>query len=148
MTTFDFWYNEIADMPTQAPDGSWFDLETGLAFDNKVKTDNSKDNKKNAKLRQAARNLGGKALKGTVKQKKWAEQIRKSFIENCIDTDFIKLLLTSDSLISAKFWIETRDNNELESDLRKLFETVEKANNREDINMKDYSNLIEKLCLS
>jgi hypothetical protein len=29
---FSYWYNEIADMPTKADDGTWFDLETGIPF--------------------------------------------------------------------------------------------------------------------
>lgn len=30
------WKEEIADMPTQAKDGNWYDLETGLYFDRTV----------------------------------------------------------------------------------------------------------------
>lgn len=29
---FKFWHDEIADMPTQASDGTWYDAETGLAW--------------------------------------------------------------------------------------------------------------------
>lgn len=29
---FNFWYNEIADMPTKDENGEWYDLETGLPF--------------------------------------------------------------------------------------------------------------------
>lgn len=34
MAQYDFstWYNEIADMPTLAEDGTWYDLETGLPW--------------------------------------------------------------------------------------------------------------------
>lgn len=30
---FQFWYNEVAEMPQQDADGQWFDMETGIYFD-------------------------------------------------------------------------------------------------------------------
>ena len=30
--TFRYWFNEIADIPTQDKDGSWYDAETGFGF--------------------------------------------------------------------------------------------------------------------
>lgn len=51
--------------------------------------------------------MGGKALKGTAKQKSWAEEIRKSFLTK-VNTEQADLVLNADIAQSAKFWIETR----------------------------------------
>ncbi|WP_295442554.1 hypothetical protein [uncultured Thiodictyon sp.] len=34
-TNFEYWKSEIADMPQQHEDGTWYDLETGLRYDPK-----------------------------------------------------------------------------------------------------------------
>ena len=37
MTNFIKWFNNIADMPVRDEKGNWYDLETGIAFNNVVK---------------------------------------------------------------------------------------------------------------
>ena len=43
---FNFWYNEIADMPQRNEKGEWYDLETGIAFKDYVKSNSVKKEKK------------------------------------------------------------------------------------------------------
>lgn len=44
---FNYWKNEIADMPTRDDKGNWYDLETGLYFDNSL---NKKPSEKKVKV--------------------------------------------------------------------------------------------------
>lgn len=67
----------------------------------------AKKAKQTRETRKAAKALGGKALKGTAKQKSWAEEIRKSFLTK-VNTEQADLVLNADIAQSAKFWIETR----------------------------------------
>lgn len=62
----------------------------------------------NAKeTRKAASALGGKALKGTPKQKEWAEKIRKECLGRVTEEVGAKLLSAA-AAQTSKFWIENR----------------------------------------
>lgn len=77
--------------------------------------------------RAAAKSLGAKALKGSVKQKKWAEDIRKSFIAG-VSQEALSSFVNSETLLQAKFWIENRENNNLISDIESLISLTKKMN--------------------
>lgn len=106
------WYNE-ADMPTKQEDGTWVDLETGIAFNpahfeaesNKIKTALSKNA---LDARGVAKAFGGKALTGTAKQKEWAEKIRASVLKSVAFED-ATILCNNDLTKASKFWIENRE---------------------------------------
>jgi hypothetical protein len=112
MINFNYWHNEIADMPAQE-NGEWVDLETGhtykdwLASTQKSSKPKVKLDQKTIEARQFAKKSGGKALTGTAKQKKWAEQIRATIL-NQVDQECAKVLCSSDYFKHSKFWIENR----------------------------------------
>lgn len=60
--------------------------------------------------RKLAKFYGGSALTGTAKQKKWAEEIRQSFLESSDLTEQEKqeLVTCGGFTLTAKFWIENR----------------------------------------
>ena len=53
------------------------------------------------------KNLGGKALTGTLKQKKWAEQIRNGVLGE-ITESLAREVCSNPDLRTAKTWIENR----------------------------------------
>ena len=106
MTTFAKWYDD-ADMPTQAPDGQWYDAETGLPYASqkprKAMTQKAIDARATAKF------FGGKALTGTTAQKEWAEKIRAAALDKMSDGDAAVVCCKAGLLNTAKIWIENRD---------------------------------------
>jgi len=116
MSNFIFWKDEVADMPEQYEDGSWYDLETGLPFDANhhyrtggkttrwVPSEDVKENRKIAKF------YGGKALTGTMKQKVWAESIRATILssDTLSDEQKASFIDLGGFTLTAKFWIENR----------------------------------------
>lgn len=107
------------------------------------KTD--KNTKAAQALRKTAKGIGAKALKGTAKQKKWGESLRLDFINSAKDLEAVKVLVCSASLETAKFWIENRDNNNLESELVEILEITKKLNAGEDADAGKRNELIKKL---
>jgi len=108
---FQAWMDE-ADMPAKRPDGSWYDMETGLAYDPRV---NYASHRPRAPLsnrvveaRAVAKLYGGKALKGTAKQKEWAEKIRAEKLSAMTEDQAEMAADPTGLLTSAKFWIENR----------------------------------------
>lgn len=112
--SLEYWKREIADMPAFV-NGEWVDLETGLAYaeskEIEVKRTAAEQKRldRTVKARQTAKSLGAKALKGTAKQKAWAEDIRKAFLEQELTDDALSLVTSSEITAHAKFWIETRN---------------------------------------
>ncbi|WP_311949280.1 hypothetical protein [Halomonas piscis] len=116
MNNFEYWINHIADMPTKAEDGHWFDLETGLPYRADVDYQTGLARHRYApsaqakKGRELAKVFGGRALTGTAKQKDWAEKIRA---EKLREMDMCQAELACDPkglLTAAKFWIEARNS--------------------------------------
>ncbi|HHE3502603.1 TPA: hypothetical protein ACPDKO_000092 [Pasteurella multocida] len=113
MSSFGEWYKE-ADMPTKGTDGKWYDEETGLPYEPTLKTKKAvrKSVSVNTKgFRDYAKQFGGKALAGSVKQKEWAEKIRHSILTKCDDeqaTVLCSLAITG----KASFWIKFRNESE------------------------------------
>ncbi|HDR1046846.1 TPA: hypothetical protein VB166_000482 [Pasteurella multocida] len=110
-TTFQEWYNE-ADMPMRGEDGKWYDAETGFPFqpfENKkvVRKSVSADVKG---FRAYAKQFGGKALAGSVKQKEWAEKIRYSVLTKC-DDEQASILCSLAITDKASFWINFRNES-------------------------------------
>jgi hypothetical protein len=56
---------------------------------------------------QAAKFFGGKSLKGTEKQKKWAENIRENIL-NSVTLEQAQILCTCQLFFKADFWINNR----------------------------------------
>jgi hypothetical protein len=116
MSNFKFWMNEIADMPEQRADGSWYDLETGLPFDNSVhyktggKTTRWKPSEDLKSNRKIAKFYGGKALTGTAKQKEWAEKLRADVLrsDKLSDEQKAEFIATDSFLNTTKFWINNK----------------------------------------
>ena len=61
-------------------------------------------NKKIKEARKTAKFMGLKALTGTIKQKKWAEQIRADFIQHATEQQLEK----AQNPTTSKWWIENR----------------------------------------
>jgi len=81
------------------------------------------------KKRQLAKSQNLKALKGSFKQKKWGEDIRKNFIgEASSFANFIEVFNKSNTLSQAKFWIENRDTKNLVSKIFALVAYVKEIN--------------------
>lgn len=111
MSNFNFWYNNIADMPTRDEEG-WYDLETGLRYDHgfnyEPRKPRFKANEKTKNARDIAKSFGGKALKGTSKQKVWAEEIRANVLKSVNEVQ-AEILCYLTIFETAKFWIENRN---------------------------------------
>jgi hypothetical protein len=107
-TAFEKWY-EDADMPEKDKNGNWYDLETGLYY----KEANYKSKVSDAAItnREAVKVHGAVALKGTVKQKNWAEKIRSEKIAYLSSEDASLLCDKNGLLTHSKFWIENRDRS-------------------------------------
>ena len=88
---------------------------------------------------------GYKALTGTPKQKAWGESIRATFIEDAQDIESVKALIISASLQKAKFWIDSRNNENLESELIEVSNLTAKANAGDMTGMERREELINKL---
>lgn len=112
MSNFKEWYNEIADMPTQDDEGKWYDMEDGLYFQDlqrtKAASPRKKLSSKGLDFRAQVKQLGGVALKGTIKQKEWAEKIRHEKILQ-VEEDQQKLMVSVATLEKSKFWIDNRE---------------------------------------
>ena len=109
MTHFEYWLNEVADMPVYK-DGKWYDLETGIEY--KPERKNMSANAINA--RKEAKEFGGNALKGTKKQTEWAEKIRAEKIRK-MNADDAKMVVDPNGLLThSKFWIEQREKSATE----------------------------------
>lgn len=61
-----------------------------------------------AESRKSAKVLGGKALKGTARQKAWAEEIRKVALQRCT-SEQAESYLTDPAYAHAAWWIENRE---------------------------------------
>jgi len=89
---------------------------------------NSKINKESANRREYAKSLGCKALKGTPKQKKWAEDIRADFFKKFKDKtiEICAKYSTTDGVVinKASWWIENRSDDQLESKILKWNEQI------------------------
>lgn len=68
---------------------------------------------KSKELRKAANALGGKALKGSSKQKVWAEELRKKFLAT-VDSETAERALNAEHAQHARFWIDTRFSSNAE----------------------------------
>lgn len=110
---FKFWIENIADMPEKR-DGQWVDIETGLAYDESVDYSTGRPRARrqlSAKAQDAravAKLFGGRALKGTAKQKEWAEKIRAEKLAEMTEDQAEMACDTNGLLTNAKFWIEQR----------------------------------------
>lgn len=112
MNNFQYWLESVADMPERDSNG-WYDMESGLRYDSSVKYNPAKStNKKLSEKAQAARGtakfFGGKALKGTAKQKEWAEKIRAEKLASMTEDQAEMVCDPVGLLTNSKFWIENR----------------------------------------
>lgn len=115
-TNFQTWIDQ-ADMPERR-DGVWVDLETGLKYDPSIDyaTGTARAPRKtvSAKAQDAravAKMFGGKALKGTAKQKEWAEKIRAEKLAQMSESQAEMACDPLGLLTHSKFWIENRTRN-------------------------------------
>lgn len=108
--SFSDWMEFEASIPMQDKDGEWFDLDTGIYFHeyNPPKKDQPprySPSAKTAEARAKARKNGGRALRGSSKQKEWAEKIRMQKL-SALNDEQKQMVLRLDVLHAAKFWIE------------------------------------------
>lgn len=114
-SNFKAWYDD-ADIPEKV-NGRWVDLETGIAYDpsysyRRPAQRTASSSSPAAVDRSAAKSFGGKALKGTAKQKSWAEKIRAEKLREMASDDERRAACSPDGLLAtAKFWIENRSRS-------------------------------------
>lgn len=114
MKNFQFWFNEVADIPTRDEQGNWVDLETGHYYDPKINYSGKETSRSSLSLagldyRSIAKAFGGKALKGTMKQKEWAEKIRAEKLKD-MPHEIAEMVCDPDGILThSKFWIENRN---------------------------------------
>lgn len=140
--SFKEWY-ENADIPEKDKNGNWYDLETGLSYEPE-KTERKYVSEKTKEIRKEVKKTGGKSLKGTLKQKEWAEKIRLDLFKkfNLEMTDFYSNLSNAQY---AKFWIEFRDETvqELEKNMKEFLLILKEVNELNE-NIKNYYLIDEK----
>lgn len=102
-----------ADMPVKR-DGVWVDLEDGIAYNPEWDYVGDKPRARtslSAKAKDArafAKCFGGKALIGTAKQKKWAEEVRADVLSG-LTQDQAELVCDPASLCrTSAFWLNNR----------------------------------------
>jgi hypothetical protein len=116
--SFQYWREEIADIPALNNLGEWVDLETGFTYEdycNSIETNKriaapSKYESEIKAARQVAKASGFVALRGSTKQKQWAVQIRDTRLKEIQDEE-LKCCAGSHLFSSAKFWIESRNRS-------------------------------------
>lgn len=86
----------------------------------------TKDKASLVKKRETAQSHAAKSLKGSVKQKKWAESIREKYLLLCKNKEVLQIYINSSWALNAKFWIENRENSNLEADLITLIYMTKK----------------------
>lgn len=120
MTNFLDWFEE-ADIPLRDQNGKWYDAETGLYFSDREISVQKKISGAALDSRKKAKFFGGKALKGSVKQKEWAEQIRASKIASMSATD-AEVCCKFKYFSHSKFWIKNRSKTH-----REILAEIDKA---------------------
>lgn len=108
MSNFQTWLNE-ADMPERV-NGQWVDLETGIPYVEAYRPRQALSTKAQD-ARAIAKAFGGKALKGSAKQKEWAENIRAEKLAAMSPDQAEMACEPSGLLTDANFWIERRDRS-------------------------------------
>ncbi|HDR1295150.1 hypothetical protein QQW93_08065 [Pasteurella multocida] len=112
MSSFEEWYRE-ADIPMKDDKGRWYDAETGLPYQPtcKVKKVARKSVSADTKgFRAYAKQFGGVALTGSMKQKEWAEKIRYNVLTKC-DDEQASILCSLAITDKASFWINFRNES-------------------------------------
>jgi hypothetical protein len=104
---FTQWLEE-ADMP-EFVNGQWIDLETGIPYTPSSAVSRAVLSIKAQNARVVAKTFGGKALKGTAKQKEWAEKIRAEKLTQMTAEQAEMACDPNGLLTAAKFWIGNRD---------------------------------------
>jgi len=119
MNNFEYWKNKFADIPDKKDDGYWYDLETGHQYDasidyealeNGTASIRQKVNTKCLENRKTAKKFGGLALRGTLKQKEWAEKIRACILTS-VSKEVAEILATSKNYSHSRFWIVNKDKS-------------------------------------
>lgn len=98
---FKEWF-EQADIPMKDEKGNWYDAETGLPFKEeipKVTRSRSKETKKTSTKM--------KPLRGSVKQKDWANSIRNTLLKSAT-TEQVSMLMNLTITQYSTFWINRR----------------------------------------
>lgn len=132
-SNFEAWYCD-ADIPAKDENGKWVDYETGIHYDPTQRYSLPVTRKRVSKKAQANRDIakfyGGKALRGTAKQKEWAEKIRADFLASDALTDGEREELVTCGGVTghSKFWIENRELPASEMKARNIVEWVDKIN--------------------
>lgn len=109
ISNFQTWKND-ADMPTRDANGNWYDAETGIGYNPEQNYRDPVDTaraEKTKNARKTAKGLGGKALKGTAKQKVWAETLRKDALSR-IPGELAERVLAEPRMQHAAWWIDNR----------------------------------------
>lgn len=105
--------------------------EREAEYKKKEKAYKEKVKAETAERRETAKLMGLKALKGTMKQKKWAEDIRKNFLETVADDEDVYSFLSNTQVAQhSKFWIETRNiaSAEIAEAMKTIIVATRKAN--------------------
>jgi hypothetical protein len=136
MSNFTYWYEEFADMPFKQ-NGVWVDLETGFTYadyieslkhENKIKR-RFKPNDRIKSARDIAKQFGGKALKGSAKQKAWGETLRANVLKSANEIQG-EILCYLKIFQHAAFWIDNRNMqaNEICLNAERYAELLKKVN--------------------
>lgn len=120
--SFKEWFDN-ADYPQRDENGEWFDLEDGIPYrlskyaaEEKKKEARKQLSSKALEGRAVAKLFGGYALKGSAKQKEWAEKIRADKLKEMNSFEIAEYFCDKDNtpFQSAAFWIENRNKSALE----------------------------------
>ncbi len=124
--SFKEWYDN-ADMPEKDSKGKWIDRETGIYYEPENNfTSRSKVSSKTAEIRKEIKKFGCSALKGTLKQKEWAEKIRIEFFKKFSD-ELKEFYATLDKAQYAAMWIAMKDNSiqSFENNMKEFYKSNE-----------------------
>tara|TARA_Y100000588_G_scaffold394265_1_gene513828 strand:+ start:7296 stop:7808 length:513 start_codon:yes stop_codon:yes gene_type:complete len=125
------WYEE-ADIPGINSDGKWEDFETGFLYCPPSQTDRKPRAPVSDKIKEAratAKDFGGKALKGSAKQKNWGESIRAELLKK-VNLELARVLASHDIFENASAFIAIRTKSvaEVESMLKTVLESTKSHN--------------------
>lgn len=127
--SFSEWF-EDAEIPVKRKDGEWEDRGCGGIYIAKTKANRKPLSDKIKEARAVAKDFGGKALKGSKKQKDWAEGIRANILKN-IDKNLAETLASNALFQHSSVFINIRNksHSNIEQMLIEILELIKEHNN-------------------
>ena len=105
MSDFNYWYNNVADIPMRDENGNWYDCESNCEYFSDWLLREPEQSKKEIIHEDFREKYKLRKLAGSRKQKLWAEDVRMSLVEK-MNSNVRKFL--GKNLTKCSQWIDLR----------------------------------------